>query len=136
MQQKQQMDAEIKEKNRFKELEKVNLQDLLMKNGVQIKIMKQQLDRLIPSDDSHTVLMQGKETSIEVIPNTLMTFRMPCRGAKSPARVVVKFNMQQQNLAEKQNLENGAGLVKEKRLMKASRSHKSIVAPDLNIYVS
>ena len=57
--------------------------------------MKQQLDRLIPTDDSHTVLIENKEMSIEVIPNNLMTFRIPSKGLKSPAKFIVKFSYNQ-----------------------------------------
>ena len=78
----------------MKEVEKADLQYMLKDAGVQLKIMKQQLDRLIPSDDSHTVLIEGKVNSIEVIPSNLMTFRIPSKGSKSPARFVVQFSHQ------------------------------------------
>ena len=41
---------------------------MLKTANVQIKVMNQLLDRLIPSDDSHTVINEGKNYSIEVIP--------------------------------------------------------------------
>lgn len=41
---------------------------MLKTANVQIKVMNQLLDRLIPSDDSHTVITEGKNYSIEVIP--------------------------------------------------------------------
>jgi hypothetical protein len=65
------------------------------KAATQIKIMKQILDRLIPSDDNHTVLQEGRINSIEVIPTNdeeqTMTFRLPCRNKVSPAKFVVTF---------------------------------------------
>jgi len=54
-------------RDREKELEDVNCAEMLKTANVQIKVMNQLLDRLIPSDDSHTVITEGKNYSIEVI---------------------------------------------------------------------
>lgn len=54
--------------------------------------MNQLLDRLIPSDDSHTVIVENKTYSIEVIPQNLMTFRVPSKNANSPAKFIITFN--------------------------------------------
>lgn len=50
------------------------------------------LDRLIPSDDSHTVITEGKSYSIEVIKANQLTFRVPCKGAHSPAKFIINYN--------------------------------------------
>lgn len=63
--------------------------------------MNQLLDRLIPSDDSHTVITEGKNYSIEVMPSNLMTFRVPCKNANSPAKFIITFDTS--------NTRNGAG---------------------------
>lgn len=55
-------------RERYRELENVDCKEMLTKANVQIKVMHQLLDRLIPSDDSHTVINCGKNYSIEVIP--------------------------------------------------------------------
>ena len=41
--------------------------------------MRQLLDRLIPTDDQHTVIEGGKWYTIEIIAQNLMTFRVPCK---------------------------------------------------------
>ena len=65
---------------------------MLKTANVQLKVMNQILDRLIPSDDSHTVIAEGETYSIEVIPENLMTFRVPSKDAPSPAKLSVRFN--------------------------------------------
>jgi len=37
------------------------------------------LDRLIPEDDSHTMLHEKKINELEVIEETLMTYKIPCK---------------------------------------------------------
>ena len=54
--------------------------------------MNQLLDRLIPSDDSHTVITEKKTYSIEVIEQNLMTFRVPSKNCNSPAKFSITFN--------------------------------------------
>ena len=54
--------------------------------------MRQILDRVIPSDDSHTIISEKQSCSIEVIPKNLMTFRVPAKNACSPAKFIVKYN--------------------------------------------
>lgn len=70
----------------------VDCADMLKTANVQIKVMNQLLDRLIPSDDSHTVINEGRNYSIEVIPQNLMTFRVPSKNANSPAKFIITFN--------------------------------------------
>ena len=50
------------------------------------------MDRLIPSDDSHTVITEKKSYSIEVIEQNLMTFRVPSKNCNSPAKFIITFN--------------------------------------------
>ena len=50
------------------------------------------LDRTIPTDDSHTVITEGKTYSIELIPKNNMTFRVPCKNANSPAKFFISFD--------------------------------------------
>lgn len=65
---------------------------MLKTANVQIKVMNQLLDRLIPSDDSHTVITEAKNYSIEVIEQNLMTFRVPAKGCNSPAKFIINYN--------------------------------------------
>lgn len=88
---------ERKQRERYKELEVVDCADMLKTANVQIKVMNQLLDRLIPSDDSHTVINEGRNYSIEVIPQNLMTFRVPSKNANSPAKFIITFNDATQN---------------------------------------
>ena len=80
-----------KNKDRYKELVEEDCTALLQINNQNIKQMNQILDRLIPSDDSHTVIVENRLYSIEVIEESLMTFRVPCRNANSPAKFIVSF---------------------------------------------
>ena len=84
--------SDRRQRERYKELEQFDCASILKQTNVHIKVMNQMLDRLIPSDDSHTVITEGKSYSIEVIPSNLMTFRVPCKGAQSPARFFVSFD--------------------------------------------
>ena len=72
-------DIDRKHREKHKELEQVDCADLLQKNSMNIKQMKQLLDRLIPFDDDHMVIKENKTQSIEVIENNMMTFRVPCK---------------------------------------------------------
>ena len=63
-----------------------------------------------------------------------MSFRIPCKGHKAPAKITVKFNSHQNNLPEAKAGEKSTG--KEPKFLKTSQSHKSLVTTDLNIYVS
>ena len=106
---------------------------MLKTANVQLKVMNQILDRLIPSDDSHTVIAEGETYSIEVIPENLMTFRVPSKDAPSPARLSVRFNYA--NEAEGSTGQgdfgaaaNGSSQVKKRSIAAAGK--------DLRIYVS
>ena len=76
----------------MRELEEYDCMDMLKTAGVKIKVMNQLLDRLIPSDDSHTVIVENKTYSIEVIPGNLMTFRVPVKNAHPPMRFFITYN--------------------------------------------
>ena len=68
-----------KRRERSRIYEDIDCVDLLQRNSVNIKQMKQLLDRLIPDDDDHMVIKENKTYSIEVIENNMMTFRVPCK---------------------------------------------------------
>ena len=85
-------DIDRKRREQNKKLEEIDCVDMLQKNSVNIKQMKQLLDRLIPFDDDHMVIKENKTYSIEVIENNMMTFRVPCKQANSPAKFTVTFN--------------------------------------------
>ena len=89
--------------------------------------MRQILDRVIPSDDSHTIITEKQVCSIEVIPKNLMTFRVPSKNACSPAKFIITYN---NSADEDEKLENlGA---KQRRLKRELDKNKN----DLRIYVS
>ena len=89
---KQMKDLEKKRIERMKDLESFDCADMLKTAGVKIKVMNQLLDRLIPSDDSHTVIVENKTYSIEVIPGNLMTYRVPVKNIHPPMRVNITYN--------------------------------------------
>ena len=47
------------------------------------------LKHLLPEDDKHT-LISGK-TRVEIIPDSLLTMRIPCHGKTSPCKVFFKY---------------------------------------------
>ena len=55
----------------------------------EIKTLHQILDRLVPSDDKHTIITPGKKIEIEVISNNLMTYKIPVRGGRCPLKIRV-----------------------------------------------
>ena len=85
-------DLDKKRIDKLKKLGSVDCGEMLKSAGVKIKVMNQILDRLIPSDDSHTVIVENKNYSIEVIPGNLMTFRVPCKNAFAPMRFSITYN--------------------------------------------
>ena len=121
-----------RQRDRYKELEEVDCADMLKTANVQIKVMNQLLDRLIPSDDSHTVINEGKNYSIEVIPQNLMTFRVPSKNAHSPAKFTITFNDSGNAAAGgRKNTEENAKVGRATKGNIAGGSNK-----DLRIYVS
>ena len=89
---RQMQDLEKKRIERMKDLEGFDCAEMLKTAGVKIKVMTQLLDRLIPSDDSHTVIGENKAYGIEVIPGNLMTFRVPVKNAYPPMRFNITYN--------------------------------------------
>ena len=66
-----------KKMEEVRNLQSVNTDDFaghLAKAGTQIKVMNQILNRLVPSDDSHTFILERQYTEIEVIQGNLITF--------------------------------------------------------------
>lgn len=53
------------------------------------EITKQIVDRTLPSDDRHTVINESNTYSISVLEENLMTFRVPCKNASSPAKFML-----------------------------------------------
>ena len=94
------------------------------------------LDRLIPSDDSHTVITEGKSYSIEVIPSNLMTFRVPCKGCQSPARFFVSFDNQGTVAPAQVEEENAAGATESTIKKREVTQQAAMINKDLRIYVS
>ena len=68
-----------------------NTSELLHGVNVQTKVMRQVLDRLIPKDDEHLVIKEMENHNIEVVPHTLMTYRVPVHQKWSPAKFRVMF---------------------------------------------
>ena len=101
--------------------------------------MKQLLDRLIPSDDSHTVITENKLYGIEVIECNLMTFRVPCKSANSPAKFMVSFNdaIREDTPKAANNAGDELTAVNKSAISRTSRKVKEKYGnKDLKIYVS
>ncbi len=47
------------------------------------------LKHLLPADDRHTVIT-GK-THVEVIPDSLITLKIPCFGKKNPVKIFFRY---------------------------------------------
>ena len=97
----QMQDLAKKRIDKMKELEVIDAGGMLKNAGVKIKVMNQLLDRLIPADDSHTVIVENKNYNIEVIPGNLMTFRVPVKNAYPPMRFNITYNDSDKNTKSK-----------------------------------
>lgn len=49
------------------------------------------LKRLIPENDSHSVIMDSIPMKIYMIPDNLTTFKIPCRKMPSPCKITIKY---------------------------------------------
>ena len=49
------------------------------------------LQRMIPENDLHSKLFVNKPIKIYVIPDNLMTFKVPCRKQPSPCKINLKY---------------------------------------------
>ena len=126
-------DLEKKRIDRMKELEDVDCAGMLKTAGVKIKVMNQLLDRLIPSDDSHTVITENKTYGIEVIPGNLMTFRVPVKNAYPPMRFNITYNDSEKNAKAKGGRQNKSLKVfvdQEEKEPKEGRCKDMYYAPD------
>ena len=47
------------------------------------------LKHLLPEDDKHTVI--SSRMRVEIIPESLLTMRIPCHGKSSPCKVFFKY---------------------------------------------
>lgn len=47
------------------------------------------LQRLIPEDDKHTII--DASTRVEVIPDSPMTFKIPCLSKAAPCKLIFKY---------------------------------------------
>lgn len=80
---------EKQKKQNLHYLDRVNCSEMLKKANLEIKVINQILDRLLPSDDKHTVITEERPQEIEVIPDNLMTYRVPCKDMISPCRFFI-----------------------------------------------
>ena len=129
----QMKDLEKKRIVKMKELEDFDCGEMLKNTGVKIKVMNQLLDRLIPSDDSHTVIVENKTYGIEVIPGNLMTFRVPVKNAFPPMRFYITYNDSDKNLKAKGGRSNKNLKVfvdQEEKEPKEGRCKDTYYAPD------
>ena len=53
--------------------------------------MNMVLNRLIPENDAHSTIRENYPQTIYVIPNNMMTYKIPCRHMPSPARITIKY---------------------------------------------
>ena len=128
----QMKDLEKKRIDKMKELEVIDAGEMLKNAGVKIKVMNQLLDRLIPADDSHTVIVENKNYNIEVIPGNLMTFRVPVKNAFPPMRFNITYN-DFKNSKSKGNRSNKSLKVfvdQEEKEPKEGRCKDTYIAPD------
>ena len=129
----QMQDLAKKRIDKMKELEVIDAGGMLKNAGVKIKVMNQLLDRLIPADDSHTVIVENKNYNIEVIPGNLMTFRVPVKNAYPPMRFNITYNDSDKNTKSK-----GSRSIKslkvfvdqEEKEPKEGRCKDTYIAPD------
>jgi len=73
-------------------LDKINCGKMLKTTNREIKTLNQILDRLVPSDDKHTIIIPGRRKDIEVIPDNLMTYKASIRGERTPAKIRIHMH--------------------------------------------
>jgi len=78
----------------MRELDETDCQELLSVANKKIKVISQLLDRLIPEDDSHTVIHEKKPNEVEAIPGNMMTYKVPVKGCISPAKFYFSYGNQ------------------------------------------
>ena len=61
----------------------------IRKVDTKIKELKNVLLRIVPTDDKHTYLLPGTPTEMALIPDMLMTYKIPCAGKNAPC--IIKF---------------------------------------------
>lgn len=61
----------------------------IRKVDTKIKELKNVLLRIVPTDDKHTYLLPGAPTEMALIPDMLMTYKIPCAGKNAPC--IIKF---------------------------------------------
>lgn len=72
-------------------LDNLNCKELLKTTHNHIKALQQTLENMLPTDDSHTLIKVGESRRIEVIPHNLVTFKIPCKNANSPAKFMLSL---------------------------------------------
>jgi len=79
-----------KEKDKaLSKIDKVNCQNMILQTNRQIKTLHYQLSRVIPKNDDHLIIHPKKQVEIEVIPETLMSYRVSSRACLSPAKFTI-----------------------------------------------
>ena len=68
---------------------KKSCREILTQTGKEIQQMNEILKRLLPEDDRHTIINQP--TKIEVIPDCLMTFKIPCFLKSTPCKLFFTY---------------------------------------------
>jgi hypothetical protein len=71
-----------------------------MKTDKQFREIKMILKYLLPEDDRHTVI--AGRTRIDIIPDSLVTYKIPCNNRASPCKIFFRyFGLKQENLDPK-----------------------------------
>lgn len=65
------------------------VQPLIEQTAKEIQILSAILERVLPADDSHTVIDRPKQ--ITVIADCLCTFKVPCFNKQSPCRISIRY---------------------------------------------
>lgn len=68
---------------------KKSCRDILTQTGREIQQMNEILKRLLPEDDRHTII--NSPTKIEVIPDCLMTFKIPSFQKNAPCKLFFSY---------------------------------------------
>ena len=94
----------MRDQNKFKDQKDVDCQQELTSVQKKIKVINQLLDRLIPESDEHTVLTEKKVYDLEVIEQTLMSYKIPCKNCLSPAKFVLAYEKAKKGKQSKEKI--------------------------------
>lgn len=80
-----------KSRDKGEDIPEVDTEKEFQQADKQLNEMHMILKRLIPENDLHSKITRHKPVQIFVIPDNLMTYKIPCRKEPSPCKITIKY---------------------------------------------